>query len=388
MSLQGQTVLVTGAAGFIGARLVEHLVLGQGAHVRALVHRPTRAPRIGRLDVQILAADVTDRTAMVAAARGCTTVFHCAYGSAGTPEARRRVTVEGTAAAAQAAVSAGARLVHLSTLSVYGLPRDGPLDENSPRQAADDEYSRSKLKAEELVLGLHRRQGLPVAVIQPTVVYGPFGGWWTTGQLQLLQRHRLALAGNGYCHAVYVDDVVQALLLAATRDQAIGQAFLVSAAQSVSWREFYAAYEAMLCQPAVLAIGAEEALAEVRRRARAAQPLGLCAWTLQVLRERPDIRARLARHRWLGPPYRVARALLPARWRQGDPPPAPARPGTPSATAPKPLYYGDEFFVATCVARCQISIDKARRLLGYQPQFDLAAGMERTGAWARWAGLV
>jgi predicted dehydrogenase/nucleoside-diphosphate-sugar epimerase len=349
-ALRGRQVLVTGGTGFIGGRLVEKLVLEHGARVRVLVRNYARACRVARFDVELAAADVTDAAAVARAADGCDVVFHCAYGNRGTPAEQRAVNVGGTAAVVDAALAAGVRrLVHVSTIAVYGPIADGDLDETTQYGPPGDLYAATKAEAERLVLEAHRRRGLSVTVVQPTVVYGPFGPVFTIDPLVQLASRRVVLVdgGQGLCNAVYVDDAADALVLAATRAAADGEVFLVSGAAPVTWRRFYDAYERMLGVAATFAMPASElrALAAEREEDEAAG----CV-LVERLRER-GVAATLAAERG---PFRV--------------------PGLPSV----------HFFAA----RTRVRIDKAARLLGYEPRFDLERGMRLTAAWARWAGLV
>ena len=151
MALNASTVLVTGATGFIGGRLVERLILEEGARVRVLLRDFAHAPRVARFPVEMIGGSVTDLDAVDRAAAGCDVIVHCAFGNSGTPEEKRAATIAGTEAVAEAARRAGVkRLVHLSTISVYGLPGDGDLDETAPRRFCG--YS---------VLGREDRGGMP-----------------------------------------------------------------------------------------------------------------------------------------------------------------------------------------------------------------------------------
>ncbi len=348
--LRGRTVLVTGGTGFIGGRLVEKLAGERGARVRVVARDLGRACRAARHDVELVAGEVTDAALIARAVRGCDAVFHCAYGNRGTPEEQRAVNVEGTAAVVAAALAAGVRrLVHVSTVAVYGPFADGDLDETTPYGPPGDLYAATKLEAERLVLDAHRRHGLSATVVQPTVVYGPGGPVFTIDPLVQLSTRRVVLVdgGEGLCNAVYVDDCADALILAATRPAAAGEVFLVSGAEPVTWRAFYRAYERMLGVEATFAMPASElrALAEERTAEEAAldeaaERLRRCGLAAAPVSDTG--------------PFRV--------------------PGLPSI-----------HFLA---ARTRVRIDKARRLLGYRPRFDLAEGMLRTEAWARWAGLL
>ncbi|MGA5423767.1 NAD-dependent epimerase/dehydratase family protein [Streptomyces lavendulocolor] len=249
-----RTVAVTGAGGFIGGRVVERLALGTRARVRPVVRGFGRAARLSALPQERLEfrrADLLDTDALREAFEGCDTVVHCAFGSAGDEADRWAASVEGTANVLAAARAAGVRrVVHLSTVDVYDPAVTGELTEESPARPADPadrEYEQQKLAAERLVLDAHG-PGLETVVLQPGVVYGPWGGQWTTAQLQRPEGDFAALPtgeDTGVCNAVYVDDLVDAVLLAAGTGAAAGQRFLVGNGEQLGWGRFFDAIRSL-----------------------------------------------------------------------------------------------------------------------------------------------
>jgi nucleoside-diphosphate-sugar epimerase len=213
-ALNGSRVLVTGATGFIGGRLVERLVREEGARVRALVRTFANAPRIARFPIEMIPGDLVSQDALDRAMDGCDVVFHCAYGAQGTDAERRVVNVQGTERVLATALAHKCRrLVHVSTMSVYGDPQSGDIDETAPRRYTGSAYGDSKIDAENAALA-YCDKGLSVAVVQPTIVYGPFGLTWTIKPLQQLQTGRVIVinGGSGICNPVYIDDVVSAMI--------------------------------------------------------------------------------------------------------------------------------------------------------------------------------
>jgi nucleoside-diphosphate-sugar epimerase len=376
--------LVTGATGFIGGRLVEHLV-ARGVRVRVLTSDLRHCSRVARMPVELRRGNLDHPATLAAATAGCSLVFHCAYRFGGSAEEQRRANVEGTVALARAALAAGARrFVHFSSVAAYGPPRDGRLDERTPPRPGDD-YTNTKQAIELALLDLHRRERAPVVILQPTIVYGPFGAVWTTRLIEQLRDHRVALprSGTGLCNAVYVDDVVQAALRASAVDAAVGRSFLVSGAQPVTWAEFYGHYE-RICGGNRLLLLDDEAYA--RTLAAEQRRVSVLNRTRSFLARRAALRNRVLGSPPLSWVNAAGRAILPrgvqarlgaryeALWQL---PPEPS----------VPLFFPDPGNEALIRARQEVDISHARAVLGYAPEFDLSRGMELCGAWARWANL-
>jgi nucleoside-diphosphate-sugar epimerase len=378
-------VLVTGGGGFIGGRLVARLASECSAQVRVLVRSYGSAARIARFPIDIMRGDVTVSDDVDRAAAGCDVLFHCAYGKDGSDAERRRATRAGVENVVAAARRHGAsRVVHTSTVAVYGDFAGAQLDETAPRRRTGDTYGDSKVAAEEAALAAWRRGGVPVSVIQPTIVYGPFGFTFTVNPLQQLQTGRIILVngGTGSCNAVYVDDVVAALVLAAVKDEAVGEAFLISGPAPTTWREFYGSYERMLGVSGTVCMSVAESLAHYRAARRGSR--GLVSEALRVLAE-PDNRRRLASTRagsWLA---RGARSILGSRMRG---PMKTWTNGHQVQRAGDTIHPVRPARVTLFAAPTVVRIDKAAALLGYRPAFDLDAGMAHTRAWAQWANLL
>ncbi len=185
MSLTGKKVLVTGADGFIGSHLVEHLV-ALGANVRAFVYYNSfnswgwldQSPAHIQRELDVFAGDIRDPHGVRTAMTGCDVVLHLAaligipY-SYHSPQTYVDTNISGTLNVVQAARDLGVqRVVHTSTSEVYGTARFVPITEAHPLQGQSP-YSASKIGADHIALSYHLSFGTPVAVIRPFNTYGP-----------------------------------------------------------------------------------------------------------------------------------------------------------------------------------------------------------------------
>ena len=379
-------ILVTGATGFIGARLVETLAR-RGHRIRITTSDFRNCVRVARFPVELVKADLLDPASMARAVDGCDVVFHLAYRFGGTAAEQKRANVEGTRALAEAAIAGGVRrFVHFSSMSTYGPAFDGELTETTARRPTSESYAITKRQIDDMLRSFHARQRLPVAILQPSIVYGPFGFYWTTRLLQQVTSGRVALPArcSGLCNVVYVDDVVNAAILASESDAALGETFLISAATPVTWRAFYGAYEQMAGRKAVILMDAAELAAE-HRRERAQRRFSRRVYN--ALARRPHVRDRLLAlppQRWV---VRSGRALLPRATRQRIEQWYNGFWQAPEGNAPR-LYVPDPETCAWYGSETNVRIDKARETLGFVPAFDLGSGMAKTALWARWANLT
>ncbi|MBI3997499.1 MAG: NAD-dependent epimerase/dehydratase family protein [Armatimonadetes bacterium] len=238
-----EPALVTGATGFIGRRLVAHLV-EWGMAVRALALPQEHTDGLFPASVEVARGDVTDAASVRRAARGVGTVFHLAgvVSDWGEEDLFDRVTVGGTAHTLGAAAEEGARAVLASSVVVYGDDaRREVLHEDRPFGRALGPYSRSKQRQEHIATTLARDRGLRVTVMRLTNVYGPGSGPWVTQAVAQLRRGLPALIDGGFGNAAlcYVENAARALVLAASTPSAAGRVYNVSDGSDVTWRRYF-----------------------------------------------------------------------------------------------------------------------------------------------------
>ncbi|HEV7991189.1 MAG TPA: NAD-dependent epimerase/dehydratase family protein [Gemmatimonadaceae bacterium] len=243
------TALVTGATGLVGMHLVQRLQR-DGWHVRALVRDAARAGSLSRADVTLATGDVLEPTGFARAARNCDVVFHTAavITLRGGWEAYRRPNVEGTRNAIAAAISAKAKLVHVSSVAVYGASdrysADGRLtDETAPpgNIPATSYYARSKRESEDLVFEAQRSGALWATAVRPCVVYGPHDRQFVPRLARLLRRGFAPVISGGRTTVplVHAANVADGMVRAAAHDGANGNAYNLANDFPLSVAAFY-----------------------------------------------------------------------------------------------------------------------------------------------------
>ncbi len=254
MNLAGKRVLVTGADGFIGSHLTEHLV-SIGAQVRAFVCYNSfnswgwldSVAEPMRTSLQVFAGDVRDPHGVRTAMRGCDVVMHLAaliaipY-SYHSPETYVDTNVKGTLNVVQAARELGVeRVVHTSTSEVYGTAQFVPITEEHPLQGQSP-YAATKIGADQIASSFYSSFQTPIATIRPFNTYGPRQSARAVIPTIITQ---LAAGGRelklGALHPTrdfnYVHDVVRGFVAVAQCDAAVGRVINVGSGHEISIRE-------------------------------------------------------------------------------------------------------------------------------------------------------
>lgn len=331
-------VLLTGGSGFVGQNLSRRLV-ARGDQVTALVRRSSQRAALEGLGAKLVYGDLTTGEGLAEAVEGKDVVLHLAgVTRARTPEEFHRANADGTRRLMEAVarLEKPPRVVYCSALSAAGPTTAGkPLrevDEPSPLSI----YGRSKLGGELAVRAYADR--VPSVIVRPATVYGPADREFLPS---LLPMARLGLAlksgfGPRHCSLIHVDDLCEALLLAADKGQTISSrdpsagVYHLSDGREYTWEE--------VCDALMRALG--------RPRARIVPIPDAVSWMAGVGSELG------ARFRGTVPLLSLdrARELRAEAW--------------------------------TC------QIDRARNEIAYTPAYSLDHGFQNTIAWYRQEGLL
>ena len=236
-------VFITGGTGFIGSRLVLRC-LERGDSVSVIGQENNPAERENRILIESKGAKVwlgpvTDRQSIFEQVKGVDVIYHLAAAQheANVPDQHfRDVNVEGTRNVIEAAVQSGIkRFVHGSTIGVYGSALSGEINEASALRP-DNIYGVTKLEGEKLVLSYQDK--LPVVIIRISETYGP-GDRRLLKLFKAIKNKAFFMIGNGknLHHLVFVDDLIDGMLLAAASDGAVGKIFVLADAKPVTSNE-------------------------------------------------------------------------------------------------------------------------------------------------------
>lgn len=235
------TWFVTGAAGFIGSHLLQRLS-GAGCSVVGADKRSGQ-PMPG---VTYVSCDITDRDSVRRALDG-RSIDHAVHlaavvGDWGERALYERVNVEGTRNVLEEVVAAGAKgVVHISSIAAMGFdpgwnagPEVEPVTDNEP-------YSATKAKGEMVARELQAK-GAPIVVIRPGDVVGPGSEPWVKRPIRMMKARQMVFVdgGRGHVGHVYVDNLVDAILLALGKEEARGRVYVVTdAEQDTTFRMYF-----------------------------------------------------------------------------------------------------------------------------------------------------
>ncbi len=327
--MRGELLLVTGASGMIGLHTVRRAV-AEGYRVRAMIRPSSDRSVFSGLPVELVTADLAHPGTLESAVADVEVVVHAAahIGDWGPVDEYRRINVVGlehliTCCARQKTLR---RFIHISTLGVYpGRDHYGTDETLPPDLKGLDGYTRTKAEAEVLLQHHIRHFGFPAVILRPGFVYGPGERHSIPRVIENLLAGRLKFIGDGLkvLNNTYVGNLVDAIFLAIDHPQAVGETFNIRDARLVTRQEYINTIADYFGQP---------------------HPPRVPLWL-----------AKLA----VGPIEGWARLI--------------GRKSPPILTRARLKFMA---------LNLDFSIEKARRILGYEPRVDFRDGIRETLDWA------
>jgi nucleoside-diphosphate-sugar epimerase len=237
--------LVTGATGFLGGHLVQSLA-ERGFEITALVRLTSKVSAKLQRQAELVECDLRNVESLEAAFADVDVVFHCAAVTTNriSWQNHYETNVRGTERVLEMALEARVqRVIHISSIIVYGLEPLGrriPFTESTSYVKKPNKwayYMRSKAEADKLALTFYREKGLPVTVVRLGILYGPGGGIPGQGLGRFGPVWLLIGSGRNVLPLTYVENAVDCILLAASSDVAVGQAYNVVDEPQISGRD-------------------------------------------------------------------------------------------------------------------------------------------------------
>jgi nucleoside-diphosphate-sugar epimerase len=327
-------ILLTGATGFVGGHLAEACARLR-MNIRAIARAHSDTKLLDSLGVAALRGELNDGAFVRRAIDDINVVVHCAakVGDWGPVEEYRVANVEGLRRLLDACKGTTVeRFVHLSSLGVYAARDHYGTDETEPLPEAHiDGYTQSKVEAEKLVVKYYHEFEVPVVVLRPGFIYGPRDRTVLPNLIENLRQRKVRWIGQGKgaLNTIFIENLIDAILLAINNPDAVGKVFNLTDGEWVTKRRFIESLVHGLDLP------------EPPRRS---VPL----WLARFLAKFMEGRAR------------KSGAVQP-----------------PILTQARLKFLG---------LNLDFSIEKAKRELGYNPHVSFEEGMRRTVAWYRQNG--
>ena len=234
--------LVTGAGGLLGHSLA-NILAQNNKSVRALIRKASDKDLFDLNNIETMIGDLTDQDSLRAAVKGVDVVYHCAATSTDWADWDTYYggNVDGVKNLLDAVIaeSKAIRFVHVSSTDVYGFPVR-VVSEEAPMVDVGLPYNKTKIIGENLVQQAYKEHGLPITIIRPGTIYGPRSADFIVEIHEQLKVGMMPLISGG-CSSpglIFVDNVSNAMILAAKSDKTVGKAYNLRDESVQSWKEY------------------------------------------------------------------------------------------------------------------------------------------------------
>jgi nucleoside-diphosphate-sugar epimerase len=235
-------IFITGINGFIGSNLARYL-LNMGHRISGSIRKTSNLSFLKDLQVSLFTGDISDEDFLLSCFKDQDIVYHvAALASDWAPRNTfYKINVQGTINVARAALSAKVkRLIFISSTAVYGLTGYRNRTEDDIRPKKNFRYASSKKEAEDWLRRLSVEKNLPMTIVQPANVFGPYDRTFFIKFASALEKRMMTFVNGGeaWTCPTYIENLTDALWLAATKKDAIGETFIISDGIDINWRQF------------------------------------------------------------------------------------------------------------------------------------------------------
>lgn len=319
--------LITGINGFIGSHIAERL-LKEGHTVRGLVRKTSDLSFLAGMEIEYCYGDITRPETLPEALKHIDTVIHVAGLASdwGKYETFHKINVQGTMnLAKEADIHKVKKFVHISTTAFYGFGHNYAVKESDDYQPTIFPYNETKRAAEEWLFEYSKKISMKITAIRPGNVFGPRDHTFIEKYLEAMEQGKMAYINGGRsktCPA-YIENLVDGIMLACFSDKADGEAFFITDGLDIDWKTFTDAF-------------ADELGIKRPKLSFPFYPVYFLAWIMELI------------YKLFG--FKTAPLLTRYRISNG----------------------GRDYY---------FSIEKAKRILGYNPEVDFTAAVKRTVQW-------
>ncbi len=236
-------ILVTGSSGFIGARLIKELAIDSSLSITALIRSTIKTPPHPLPSTQYITADLSDKAKIDSIVKDHDIVINLAHDF----KRNQKNNLNCFSNLLEACIKHSVKhFVQVSSVAVYDDWPTGNISESSSYEKPGSEYKNTKVAIEKKLQS--NKDTLHSTILQPTIVYGPASWLWTDYIIEKLLTGTVIIPdnGQGICNAVYVDDVVKALILATQTNGKSAEKYIISGPDTPTWHDYFESYNRAL----------------------------------------------------------------------------------------------------------------------------------------------